>query len=207
MNVRQATLIIANAAPDVPARVPVDTPEIVAAVQMKLRSLGYVTAGPPDGELAQKTESAILDFRNRNGLPTGTSIDGDLLNALLVAGPKLLPESQVTATESQIAPKVASAKSNLWSRFWAKVAAVPALAVTIGVGIINNLGDAINALTPLKSFLSEWLDKVDRLTLVAISAFLITVVSGLLWFNSRRTGEALTQGFREGTVLNDKDKP
>jgi len=201
--VRKATIIIAAAAATTPAKVPVDTPEIVEAVQLKLRSLGYVGAGPPDGENMEKTQSAILDFRNRNNLPTSTSIDGDLLNGLLEAPPKSISVEQATATEKQIAPNVAAAKSNLWTRFWAKITAIPAIFGAVILGVINNLGDAINLLAPLKLFLSDWLQEVDKITLVAISGFLIATISGILWYSSRSTGNAITKGYRDGTVQND----
>lgn len=203
LSVEQATILIAKAAETTPLKVPIDTVEMVQAVQVKLRSLRYVNAGPPDGKEGEKTAAAILDFRNRNNLPISTAIDGELLNALLIAAPKELPASQVTATETQIAPKVDAVNRTLWGKFWAKVAAIPAAIVSLVLGIVSNLGDAINALTPLKTFLSDWLEGIDRLTIVAIATSVTALVSGFMWLNTRGAAGAMTEGYRKGSVVND----
>lgn len=202
-NVEQARSVIAFAAATTPAKVPVDTTEVVEAVQLVLRSLGYVEAGPPLGEGGPKTEAAILDFRNRNNLPDGTSIDGDLLNALLVAGPKVLPFEQVTATAAEIAPKVEIVNKNLWTKFWAKITAIPAFIGALFMGSLQYLGDAVAILTQFKSFVNDWLDGIDKLTLVAYSALATAVVSGALWFNSRQADAAATGAYRDGTLKDD----
>ncbi len=155
------------------------------------------------GESGPKTESAILDFRNRNNLPQSPNIDGDLLNSLLIAAPKVLPVLQTTATSAEIAPKIEAVKSNLWTKFVAKVTAVPAVVGGAIVGSIQYLGDAINFITPVKVFLSEWLDGVDKLTLVAVFAAVIALVSGMLWYNSRSADAAMQEGYRGGTLKDD----
>lgn len=207
--VEQAEAVISGVLPSMPPGVPVDTPEILEAVQVKLRSLNYVNAGPPDGTLGMKTEAAILDFRNRNKLPLTTSIDAAFLKTLRdYAPPKELPLDQVTATEAEIAPKVDAVKKNILTRFVAKVSAIPAFVGALLVGIVNNLGDAIETLTPLKTLMNDWLDDIDRSTLVIFAFAATATVSGLLWLHSRQTGAALTDAYQKGTTGNDnKEAP
>lgn len=53
----------------------------VLAVQKRLVKLGYTEVGAPDGDIGRHTTSAIVRFRQKNGLPQGM-IDDTLLAAL-----------------------------------------------------------------------------------------------------------------------------
>ena len=81
-----------------PDPTPVPDPEVVAHVQEQLRNLGYFHVGAPDGSKGSATEAAILAFRHDNGLPLTPAIDDELLNALLKAQPKEIPETRANAT-------------------------------------------------------------------------------------------------------------
>lgn len=203
MNATVTDQIIAEAAATTPPMAPVRDEGIVSAVQAKLRELGYVDGGPATGDLGKKTEASILDFRNRNGLPLSTAIDADLLQKLGIAEPKFLPVEQTTATAAEIAPKVAAMAQTRWAKFWAKLGTIPTFLGALFMGMVQYLGDAIAMLTPLKTFLSDWLDGVDKLTLVAIAAGSTALISGVLWFNSRNAEGAMETGYRDGTVKND----
>lgn len=202
-NVAVARAIIEKAVETTPPKVPVDTPRMVESVQLTLRSLGYVEAGPPLGETGPKTESAILDFRNRNNLPLNKTIDGELLKTLLVAPPKALPLDQVTAVAADIAPKVEVVKNTLWTKFLAKVSAILSFIGALVLGIINNLGDAIALLYPVKSFLDDYLTDINKFTLLMVALFITAAVSGVMWFYSSKTEAAATTSYRQGTMKDD----
>lgn len=190
-----ASNVIAQAAAETPAKVPVDTEGVVSAVQLKLRSLGYVDVGKKDGEASKRTQAAILDFRNRNNLPSGTSIDGDLLIALANAQPKPVPVEQATATAATIAPHVEAVKQTRWTKFWAKVMAYPALLVSGALAIADRFDDAVNKLSPLKNMVNEvpgwvWIGGVGLLaTLLALSV--------------NKSENAIVDAYQKGTTSDD----
>lgn len=204
--VEAASTVISNTVETVPLKVPVDTPGIITAVQIKLRSLGYVEAGSSDGGLGPKTEAAILDFRNRNNLPMNASVDGELLAALLVAEPKPKTVAQETATVASIAPEVKAVRVNLWTKFQAKWNAVWSFVGAAMIGIVNKLGDAIEMLRPVRDFLESWLDGVDKLTMISVSLLIITVVAAAIYLTTRETGTALVKGYEDGTVKPDNQE-
>jgi hypothetical protein len=57
---------------------PVPDPELVTRVQQQLKNIGLFQVGSGDGSMTLKgrTEGAILDFRNRDGLPLTPTIFG-----------------------------------------------------------------------------------------------------------------------------------
>lgn len=186
-----------------PDLVPNRPDSTVKWVQSRLLELGYTGGGPADGLFEEKTKGAILNFRNRNGLPTVPVIDNQLLARLHTAPPLAVPVEQATATAKEIAPNVVAVKQSLWSRFWAKVLAFPALALTAFFGVVDNLGDAVDKLVPLKTFLSEYLAGIPPLRLILIGSTTVSVVSLVLWWSSGKATKALEDGFRRGTVRND----
>lgn len=201
--VAKASETIAEAAARIPLNAEVTDDEVRKAAQIKLRSLNYPNVGPATGEGGDKTTAGVLDFQNRNGLDLTGKIDKPTLEALQTAPPKQLPAEQVNATEAEIAPKVEAVKKNALQRLMAKIATWPSIAIAVFFGIINHLGDAINALTPLKLFLHEWLDGIDKLTLITIAATVTALVSGVLWLNSRQTGDAMKVAYQGGTLGDD----
>ena len=175
----------------------------IADVQHRLLELGYVGAGPIDGEMGKKTEATILNFRNRNGLPLVPYIDEELVAALATAPKISLPPAQVTATVKDIAPKVEAVQKTWWAKAWAWILGLPSAVFTVIVGIINSLGDAIERLTPLKDLLGESLTKLPPVTMILVGTTLTTAVSFLIWWQTKRAEDALVDGYQRGTVRND----
>src|SRR5882672_5503956 len=116
---------------------------IITNVQKRLLELGYSGGGEPDGVLSLKTQGSILNFRNRNGLPLVPTIDDQLLACLEKAPMIEVPVAQATATVAQIAPRVEAVQKAWWAKAWTHVLAWPAGLVTVVLGVVNNLGDAI----------------------------------------------------------------
>lgn len=172
-------------------------------VQVRLLELGYTDGGPADGILSLKTEGTILDFRNRNGLPLLPSIDQGLIMAL-VTGPSIeLPRSQVEAQTPEIAERVVAVKETWYARFWAKVLAVPSLSIALLMGILDNFGEAVALLAPVRTFLQEGLSTVSPMTLTAVMGLSAGVIAVILWRKAANTESALVTGYRDGTVKND----
>jgi hypothetical protein len=85
--------------PDVPAPL---SGGVAAAVQRRLRELGYYEVGKPDGDIGNRTEAAILAFRNDNGLPFSTGIDDEFLAALAKAEPRRVAQERAGATAEDL---------------------------------------------------------------------------------------------------------
>lgn len=190
-----ADQIIADAAATVQPSSTVQDDSVISAVQAKLRALGYVEGGPPDGEVGKKTEASILDFRNRNGLPLTPTVDAELLAALGMATPKPVPIAQATANGADIAPKVQAVKETRLTKFWAKVTAYPSIISAIVIAIVDRFDEAVAYIEPIKVFASSvpgwaWLG-------------LAGIVAAMIAYNAWRAEVALVEGYREGTVKND----
>jgi peptidoglycan hydrolase-like protein with peptidoglycan-binding domain len=179
--------------------------DLIFAVQKRLLELGYSGLGPPDGAVGLKTEAAILNFKNRNGLLPRelVVIDTELLKALQSAPQIELPAYQVAATAAEIAPHVEAVKQTLGAKFWAKACLWSSSVVSVVIGIVDNLGDAVNALAPVKGFLSESLAQIPPVFLVLIALAALVAVSALLAWKNKQVETALVGGYRNNSVHND----
>lgn len=91
-----------DAAPsDGPVEVITD-PDVVQRVQARLKKLGYYDIGKPDGDIAHRTEGAILAFRNEHGLVLRPTIDSEFLTALAQAQPRPVSDARATATTDDL---------------------------------------------------------------------------------------------------------
>ncbi len=90
--------------PEQHARLPdlaeVPDPELVARVQQQLKNIRLFQVDSGDGSMTPKgrTEGAILDFRNREGLPLAPTIDDEFLTRLAKAQPIDVAEHRAYAT-------------------------------------------------------------------------------------------------------------
>lgn len=75
-------------------------PELVARVQQQLKNIRLFQVDSGDGSMTPKgrTEGAILDFRNREGLPLAPTIDDEFLTRLAKAQPIDVAEHRAYAT-------------------------------------------------------------------------------------------------------------
>lgn len=176
---------------------------VIEAVQRRLIELGYSGVGDVDGLMGKKTEGSILNFRNRNGLPLTTVIDDDLLNALAVANKIELPIEQVTATVTEIAPKVQAVQKTWWAKFWALLLAIPTGLITIIGWVVDGLGDAVAKLSPLKTMLDEILSNMPPITMILVISTIVTIVALLIGYQTHGAQKDMVKGYNEGTVHND----
>lgn len=77
-------------------------PDVVQRVQARLKKLGYYDIGKSDGEIANRTEGAILAFRNEHGLPLRATIDSEFLATLAQAQPRPVSEVRASATTDDL---------------------------------------------------------------------------------------------------------
>lgn len=187
--------ILAEAAATTPPMAAIYSPEVVSAVQEKLLERNYVDGGPVDGKLGDKLKDEILAVRRREGLPLTPTIDAEFLKKLETAAPKALPIEQVTATATEIAPKVEAVRKTRWAKFWAKVTAWPSLAVGSVLAVIERFDEAVEKIAPLKNMASE----VPAYAWIAG----VGVVATLLAIYLGKTESDMVEGYQKGTVKND----
>lgn len=196
--------VIAVAAATMPPATPIETREVVEAVQEKMKSLDYVDGGKVDGHVGDKMMDEILALRRREGLPLvdangkALGIDAELLAKLQVAAPKVLPIEQVTATSAEIAPKVDAVRTTRWAKFWAKVGAWNAGLVTFIFAVLERFEDASKYLTPVKNFAGE----VPGYVWIGSAGFVAIFLALYLG----KTETSLTDAYRSGTVKDDNVK-
>ena len=173
---------------------------LIADVQTRLRDLGYYGVGIIDGWITPQgeTEAAILDFRNKNGLPLVPSVDDEFLRALANAPARQVSDARATATVSEVEQKVETVNQNWWTRMWAKVLAVPSGIGFIASIVVDNLDTAAGKFASLKSLVSDlsvppWV----WFALVGVGAFLIGR-------SASKAGVAAVEAFRSGAAQPDR---
>ena len=152
----------------------------VEIVQRKLWDLGYTEVGSRDpktgafdGKIGAMTRTAILAFRNENGLPVSDAIDDELLVALDAAKPRSLPRGD--ASIEDIRNKVPEVHSSWLLRIGASVLAAGSAAGALFDGVVSNLGLAKGYLADFSEYVGDvpgWA-KFGLLAAVAAGAYLI----------------------------------
>lgn len=77
-------------------------PDVIQRVQVRLKALGYFDIGKPDGDMADRTQDAILALRRRYDLPLRTTIDSEFLAVLAKAQPRPISEARANATADDL---------------------------------------------------------------------------------------------------------
>lgn len=196
----EALLREAKAITDAPVSEPIEPvkvdKETLARVQAQLYALGYTEVGSKrpdgtfDGEMGTMTRSAILAFRNENGLPDGSFIDQDMLAALWTAKPRKIPSARTDATPAVVREQVPEAKAANQSKLGAWVLGVPAAIGTVVTGVLDNLDGARGYLEPVKQFASD-IPTWAIFAAVAGAAFFI-------WQRSQKAEQASSDAFKTG---------
>ncbi|MPZ58423.1 MAG: hypothetical protein GEU91_18410 [Rhizobiales bacterium] len=158
----------------------------VKSVQLALLEMGYSSVGEPDGKWGGMTKGGIAAFKNDRKLDGPPVVDDALKAALQAATDEgwtrpIAPERR-DATPEELAPKlpeVAASKKAERVGFWASVGGAFATACS---ALVSSLGDAVEWLSPLKTFAGDvpWF--------VWIGGALIG--SGVIYYVSRKSGEA-----------------
>lgn len=159
-------------------------------VQNRLRELGYYEVGPTDADKASRTEGAILAFRNDNKLPLSTKIDDGLISALATASPRAISPDRAKATESELRPNSRIIQKSFLNKIIAWVVGIPAMATTAVSGVIENVGDLKDQISPVTGFFSNIPGWVWGLAIV--------VIAFLIWKNSQKAIEARVEMHRTG---------
>jgi len=167
----------------------------VEVVQRKLYDLGYTEVGSRDpktgsfdGKLGKMTRTAILAFRNENGLPAGDAIDDALLAAIDTAMPRALARNNTPAEEvRQTVPEV---RSNWMMKIGAIIAAIPAAIGGFFDGVIGNLGVARATIDQVKGYAADvpgwvWLGA-------------IVLIAGGVYLVARNGEQKGVQAYQEG---------
>lgn len=128
----------------------------VATVQARLWELGYTEVGSrrPDGEFDGKigsmTAGAILAFRRDNGLELVDYIDGNLIESLARAKPRVIAPERAEAPPAVVREKVPEVKANWMTKIGAWIVGIPSAALALGDGILSNIGGALGYIQPVK---------------------------------------------------------
>jgi uncharacterized protein (TIGR02594 family) len=130
----------------------------VEAVQKRLQALGYREVGQVDGKMGPRTRSAILAFRDAEGLPLDPVIDAVLAKALAAAKPRA------------VAPERAQGKP-AGSRI------VAAANAQIALGAVGSAGVLLSQLAPLVAQAEEGRTLAGRiLTLLGLGGHANTLL-------------------------------
>jgi len=177
-------------APTPAAPEPALTKETIMHVQERLRDLGYTEVGDPDGSIGNMTRTAILAFRNENGLPISVEIDDALLTALAKAKQRDIPRNETD--EGEIIRKVPEAKTSWLTKIGAFFAGIAALIGSFIDGIIGNLGAAGGYIQPLKDAAGDVPGWAWMLLIAIVAAVLFLIAR----HGERKSVEAYQTGAR-----------
>lgn len=192
---------------------PITNREAIREAQYRMRDLGYVDFGEPDGVVGLLMKDEILAFRHRNNLPLVPQIDSEFMKALAIAQPKALPTRQVEASEEHVAERVEVvnttaqvANVSAWGKIMAYLTGAPAGVGTLIYAAVDNFDEATAALQPVKTMFDQIPTKYYLVGFVVIAA-----IFGYQAIRAQRLAqqakEQIVEGYREGTVKNDVGVP
>lgn len=199
-----APAVLPPAAPPAPeaSLPPADPPSpdpLVTKVQTLLRADGYYATGPIDGLKPAKgsTEAAILDFRNKNGLPLTPDIDPDFMDKLLMAPPVTISAERSATTaadirampESVVAPIV---KTNHLQKMIGLGGIIASGGWEFLNGTIDHIGAATDKLGPLKEVFAA----IPGWSWIA----LVIVASAGIYLAGHHNEVKAVEAFRKGAV-------
>lgn len=170
--------------------------DVVAQVQARLFELGYTEIGSRDpdgtfdGKIGTLTKTAILAFRNENGLPVVDYIDQQMRIALLDAKPRHIAPARAEAKPSEVRQHVPEAKAAWWTQVGAWALGIPAAIGTAVSGVLDNLDGSRGYLEPIKNFAGDIPPWVWFIAVGGIALF--------MWLKSRQAQVASVSAFQTG---------
>lgn len=159
---REAKAMSGSTADDVEAApTTITDAETISRVQAQLWTLGYTEVGSKrpdgtfDGKIGTMTRSAILAFRNENGLPDGAFIDDAMLAALWTAKPRNISPSRADAAPAVVRDQLPEARAAWWTKLVSWVTGGTAAAGVAFDGVLDNLDGARGWLEPFKATIGD----------------------------------------------------
>lgn len=125
---------------------------VIKSVQQKLKDLGYTEVGGVDGKVGVQTKTAVLAFRNENGLEVNDAIDDALVLALETAPKRKLDRNVTPAVVRENAPET---RTNWLVKIGAVIVGIPSLISAALDGVLSNLSGAREYIAPLKETFSD----------------------------------------------------
>jgi hypothetical protein len=160
-------------------------------IQSRLRDLGYHDVGTPDGHWGNKTQGAVLAFRNENGLPTVPVIDDQFKAALWSATPREVGDARASAKLKDLKGVAPGATEAHYLKQAAGFLGVPTMAAgaTLKTDDITGITSKVQAVKDLAALLPS----PSVLILIGVAAVAV-------YFIATRVGAKIVRGYREGSV-------
>lgn len=147
---------------------------VVFAVQSHITKLGY-PCGKIDGVAGALTAEALRAAQADNGLkPTG-AVDVATVNGIMAWRHRIIAPERQNITPDKVAATVPEAKSNAWTRFWAKIGAWGGSAFTGGVGAAQLL-EATGQAKTITDTVKDYLPSPSMLLLCAVFVAILVLV-------------------------------
>lgn len=184
-------------APSPVTSLPVDE-NTAKRVQSLLKEKGYYETMVADGDVAGRTQGAILAFKNEAGLkPLNPDITPELITALENAPHRYVPPKRANVTKKELMKDPGSSVAEpLKKTFWQKVAAwiigAPAGAVTLANGASDQVSVVKEKLEPVSDFFSS----------IPLWSYglIVVVLAVVLYLASRQIDNKLVDMSRRGEV-------
>lgn len=159
----------------------------VRALQRRLRALGYVSVGAPDGAWGTKTVGALSQFQAHEGLPVTGNYDDATREAMKTAEPVDQPRARTIATADDLA--AAGSQTIKVANTGGLIAKVKTIVggVFVGGGVASHEGlldqaqDGIDKATQAKGIWDSFCDLAGPLfgSPMAIVAGVVLIASGV----------------------------
>ena len=176
--------------------------DTIATAQARLKALGYYDIGKIDGDMAHRTEGAVLAFRNEHGLPLRTTIDNDFLAELAKASPRKVSEERATATAADLRDN-GSETIGMTDRFkkWAGRLFGMGSGGAGGVGILAVITDRLSAISGVKEAVGGLGLSVHAVVIICAILAVLLVICGvglLVWFIADKIEKKRVEDYRKG---------
>lgn len=176
---------------DAPPEIVTDE-DTIRTAQARLKALGYYDIGRPDGNLAKRTEGAVLAFRNEHDLPLRTTMDNEFLAALAKATPREVDPARASATTADLRAD-GSETIGLTDRFkkWA------GRLFGLGMSGVGGTGFAATMIGKLSDATTISPEMVAVLILALIALFGLAGVGLMVWFIADKIERKRVEDYRK----------
>lgn len=154
---RKLAAIKPEAAPVEQAMPPVE----VSALQKRLRELGYVEIGKPNGVPGSRTVAGISAFQHEEGLPITGTLDEPTRAALDTATPRVVPDARATVTagdlkkSSRTIAAASGASTAAAIKKWFGATLIGGGAAVQGGRILETAQDGVEKITQAKGIIDQ----------------------------------------------------
>lgn len=162
----------------------------IAWAQQRLHTLGYHEVGFVDGEMGERTDTAIRAFQRNEKLAATGKLDAKTMAALNEASPRKVSGGRSSVTKRELRKTYKPLAKNFQAKVWALLVFIGSAIAAAVNGIIEFFGEAVYRLDSFREFLGD---------VPASVLFLVAALIALaMWLANDDADNAIVDQVRSG---------